>query len=121
MNNSISDKKTIGLTPEGEKIMKEIMSLDIFKDMIDSAKFAMSLAINAGIELSHTEKANTIWNVGSFDSDNQLRQMIPILYPNCNTPYRAVESLIDGGLLIIKSKISGGSLDVALLIQQEEN
>ena len=96
------------------------MSLEIFKDMIDSAKFAMSLAINAGAELTHTEKANTIWNVGSFDSDNQLRQIIPILYPNCETPYRAIESLIDNGLRIIKSKISAGNLDIGLLIRQAD-
>lgn len=117
MNSLINDKKTIGLTPDGERIMHEIMKLGSFKDMIDSAKFAMSLAINENAELSHTEKVSTIWNVGSFDPDNQIRQIIPILYPNCEAPYRAVESLIDRGLHIIETKFSNGLLDISAIIK----
>lgn len=118
MNNSITDKKTIGLTPKGEAVMQEIMSLNYFKDMIDAAKFAMSLAINLKSQPRQLERASTIWNVGSFDPEGELRQLIPIFYSGCTTPYRAVEYLIDVGLKKMHEKIESGILDIAELAEQ---
>lgn len=112
----MDDKKTIGLTPEGDSIMQVIMDTNYFKDKIDAAKLAMSLAINAGFQPSQVERASTIWNVGSFDSDGQLKHLISILYADCQTPYRYIENLIDAGLKIAKSKLDSGNFDVAALM-----
>ena len=117
MSNQAADKKTIGLTPEGEKVIQKLMDLNYFKDMMDAAKFAMSFAINDGVQPSHTERAGTIWNVGSFDSDGQLRQLIPILFPNCETPYRAIEHLIDTGLRKIQERFDRGQFDLSELVK----
>jgi hypothetical protein len=113
MNSAMTDKKTIGLTTSGESIMQEIMSLNYFKDMIDAAKFAMSLAINQNPEINPVEGASTIWNVGSFDPDGELRQLIPTFFPNCKTPYRAVEFLIDLGLKQMYEQVKSGTFDIA--------
>ena len=115
------DKNTIGLTPDGKLIMATIMGLELFKEQLDVAKFAISIAINSGVQPSQTERAETVWNVGSFDADNQLRQLIPILFPSCETPYRAVEHLIDLGLKHLKVEIDKGNFDIVALITAQES
>jgi hypothetical protein len=117
MNSQIMDKKTIGLTREGELVMQKLMDLNYFNEMIDAAKFAMSFAINADVQPSQAEGAATIWNVGSFDSDGQLRQLISILFPTCETPYRAIEYLVDAGLRQINEKMNAGVLDISELVK----
>ena len=112
----MTDKKTIGLTPAGEKIMQQLMELGCFKDMMDAAKFAMSVAIRAGASPSGIEGASTIWNVGSFDSDGQIRQVIPVLIPGCDSPYRAAESLIDQGLQSLQADIQAGRFDPLTMV-----
>lgn len=111
------DKKTIGLTSAGEKAMEKLMAHGCFKDMIDAAKFAMSVSIRDGNNPKSVEGANTIWNVGSFDSDGQIRQLIPVLYPTCDAPYRAVESLIDQGLVKLSTLVDSGSFDPVSILQ----
>jgi hypothetical protein len=88
--------------------MQQLMELGCFKDMMDAAKFAMSVAIRAGASPSSIEGASTIWNVGSFDSDGQIRQVIPVLIPGCDSPYRAAESLIDQGLQSLFADLQAG-------------
>lgn len=118
MSNSVTDKKTIGLTSRGEEVMQEIMSLNYFKDMIDAAKFAMSLAINLNSQPRQLEGASTIWNIGSFDPEGELRQLIPVFYPDCTNPYRAVEYLINVGLTNIHEKIESSTLNIAEIAEQ---
>jgi hypothetical protein len=113
----MTDKRTIGLTPAGEKIMQQLMELGYFKDMMDAAKFAMSVAIRAGASPTSIEGASTIWNVGSFDSDGQIRQVIPVLIPGCDSPYRASESLIDQGLRSLLSDIQAGPFNPLTVIE----
>lgn len=95
------DKKTIGLTSGNREVMSQIMQKNLFKDQIDAAKFAMSLAINSDVRNGYAEGADTIWNVGSFDSNGELRTLMPLLFPNIENPYRLVEYLINAGLEII--------------------
>ena len=120
MFNIVNDKTTLGLTPEGKIIIALVMDTGLFKDQIDAAKFAMTLAITSGFQPSQVERAETVWNVGSFDSDNHLRNLIPIIYPTCEAPYRAVEHLIDAGLKQIKSMIDTGNFDILTIIEQQE-
>lgn len=113
----MSDKKTIGLAPAGEKAMQTVMEQGCFKDMMDAAKFAMSLAIQMNRQPGSIEGANTIWNVGSFDSDGQIRLLIPVLYPDCEAPYRAAESLVDQGLALLLSRINDNTFDPVYILQ----
>ena len=112
----MSDKKTIGLTPAGERAMEQLMAQGCFKDMMDAAKFAMSIAIREGDAPSAVEGANTIWNVGSFDSDGQIRQILPVLFAGCDTPYRAAESLINHGLVRVRQIVEAGQFDAVALL-----
>jgi hypothetical protein len=116
----IADKKTIGLTPENESIMDHLMTLGLFNDKIEAAKFALALAINRGIKPGALERAETVWNVGSFDSDGHLRNLIPALFPGTELPYRAVESLLNAGIEIIGQDMAAGrEIDVIALMTTE--
>jgi hypothetical protein len=96
-----SDKNTIGLTADGRRVLDELLATERFNNGIDVAKFAMAVAVAAGASPSSVEGAGTVWNVGSFDEDGELRDLIQALYPDTQTPYRAVESLVETGLAII--------------------
>ncbi|TWW08874.1 hypothetical protein E3A20_19950 [Planctomyces bekefii] len=112
----MNDKKTIGLTPAGETAMEQLMAQGCFKDMIDAAKFAMAIAIREGDAPLPVEGANTIWNVGSFDSDGQIKQILPVLFAGCDSSYRAAESLIDQGLFRIGQIIAIGPFEPVRLL-----
>lgn len=103
-----TDKKTIGLTSENRSVMNRIFKTDLFTDHLDIAKLAIAVAIRSGIAPSNTDKAETIWNVGSFDPDGMLRKIISFLYPQQTAPYRAAESLINAGLRIIGNNMTDG-------------
>jgi hypothetical protein len=115
-NDMTTDKKTIGLTPDNKKRMDTMMDTGLFKEQIHVAKLAVSIAINADIVPSSADKAETVWNVGSFDSDGKLRDMMRILFSDIETPYRAIEHLLNEGLVILaKSVEDNGDLDLSLI------
>ena len=111
-----TDKKTIGLAPDNRRRMETIMETGLFKEQMDAAKLAVSVAINAGITPSSVDKAETVWNVGSFDADGKLREMMGILFSDIETPFRAIEYLLNEGLVILaKSVEDNGDLDLKSL------
>lgn len=105
----ISDKKTIGLTTENQQVMQQLIEKKLFKEGIAAAKFAMALAINSGVEPKNAEGVGTTWNVGSFDAENELKNLIPILFPGTETPYRLVENLINTGFEIIGKQLASNA------------
>ncbi len=116
-----SDKNTIGVTIRAQQVLDLIGERGLFLDQMDVAKFAMALAIRRGVTPSDTPGADTKWNVGSFDKDGRLRDLVPILFPDVEAPYRAVESLVNAGLEIM-GKESPGTFDLlaALTSSYEE-
>jgi hypothetical protein len=114
------DKRTIGLTEANERIVEQLVDTGFFRHQMDAAKLALSVAINSGVKPGAVEGATTIWNVGSFDDDGQLRNLIPLLFPGIDTPYRAVEHLINDGLRIIGQKLaSRPDLDLIELMDMD--
>lgn len=115
----INDKKTIGLTAENIAIADRIMEKEHFKDRMDVAKFAMSYAINRGVSKGNSEGTETIWNVGSFDADGEIKLIIETIYPDVDMPYRLVEYLCNEGLRLIGEKLTNSSdIDVISLLTE---
>ena len=96
---SENNRTTIGLTPENKGTIEQIMSN--FDEKADAAKFAMSLAIENGIKPGKTTNTGTVWNVGSFDPDGEIRDLVVAMYPSVNSPYVAVEHFINQGLQLL--------------------
>jgi hypothetical protein len=65
----------------------------------------MAVAINSGAEPRSAEGAGTIWNVGSFDTESELKNLITILFPDTTTPYRLVEDLINSGFKMLGDEL----------------
>lgn len=92
-------KRTIGITPGNRAIMEEVKGY--FDEQMDAAKFAMSLAIQTGEEPGSVENAETVWNVGSFDPNGEIRDLIQALFPENDAPYKDAEYFINFGLQLI--------------------
>ena len=97
------DKKTIGLTPDNKEVVETLSNN--FDEQLDAARFAMSLAIKSGDEPSSIENAETVWNVGSFDPDGEIRDLIHALFPENESPYRAAEYIIYSGLTQVEAHL----------------
>jgi hypothetical protein len=116
-----TDKNTIGVTSKSQKVLDQMTEAGVFAEEQDAAKFAMAIAVRHGMQPGEVSGASTKWNVGSFDTDGQLRNMLPIIFPALKTPYRALESLIDSGLGIIAEEyLKGGGIDLAAIIKNVE-
>ena len=100
------EKKTIGLTDLNKAIMDQVVEKLGFKRDMDAAKFAFALAVNRGSEPAAIEGAGTIWNVGSFDEGGDLKGLVQNLFPNADTPYRALESLINIGFGLLATEMN---------------
>ena len=96
-----ADKNTIGMTPENRSVMDKIIRRNLFDEQMQAAKFAMSLAINADIEPGQAVGTDTSWNVGSFDREGEIKNLLSALYPDNDTPYRLAEHLINSGLELV--------------------
>ena len=114
------DKKTIGLTDANKTIMEKVVEKGGFKRDMDAAKFAFALAVNRGCEPEPVEGAGTIWNVGSFDEGGDIKALVKNLFPNTDTPYRALESLMNTGfgLLATEMKVKP-SMHIEDLLRKE--
>jgi Arc/MetJ-type ribon-helix-helix transcriptional regulator len=108
-----ADKKTIGLTSSNKEIVELLLNQGLFKEQIDVARFAMALAINDETEAEEMEGAETVWNVGSFDPDGELRNLIPILYPNTKNPYKLIEFLVNIGVKKIGQKVKDPTFEIS--------
>jgi len=95
-----SDKDTLGMTEDGRRLLERLKEDGIFKELVDGYRFAVALAIKRELEPALGEiSTTTTWNVGSFDGDQVLKDLISVLRPaSGNTPYRYIERLADAGL-----------------------
>lgn len=105
----MADKITIGLTSENKVTIQQIIDKGYFRDQMDAAKFAMSLAILHGQDVNYTGTYDTTWNIGSFDSDSKLRTLMSILEPNNDEPYRRIEMLVNTGVHMIAEHIENNN------------
>lgn len=111
------DKKTIGLTAEGREALQHLMGLQWFRNELDAAMLAMAIEAHSGTVPEPTEGTDTKWNVGSLDPD--ARGVMLSLYPDHPHPYRAVESLMNMGLIRLSRsvRVDGGEA-LELLLQR---
>jgi hypothetical protein len=99
-----SDKKTIGLTPGNRKIVEIIAAQNWFNERLDMARFALSIAIDCDILPNKIENAETVWNVGSFDPDMEIKSVLLALFPDY-PPYRLAEYYLNKGIEIIGKRM----------------
>ena len=116
----LEDKKTLGLTEKNKATMEQVVESVGFGHDMDAAKFAFALAISRGEEPTQIEGIGTIWNVGSFDEDGDLKALIENLYPNAKTPYRTLETLMNIGFRLLAEELQADrTIRIEELLQKE--
>lgn len=113
----MADKNTIGPTDENRQIIESLLQTNLFTDMMDIAKFAIAYAIKSGTKPMESPSGSTMWNVGSFDRDGQLKLTMQALFET-DTPYRAAESLMNSGLKAIGQLSRKEDADILALFEQ---
>ena len=114
------DKKTIGLTEANKAIMDQLVEKAGFKRDMDAGKFAFAYAVSRGCEPGQVEGAGTIWAAGNFDEGGDLKAIIENLFPRVDTPYRALESLMNIGFgLLATEMVANPSLRIEDLLKKE--
>jgi hypothetical protein len=99
------DRESIGLTLESQKILSEIEEKGWFLEGQDIARFCMAYAIRAKVQEGTTVNTETRWASGNFDKTGEIRALLAALYPNCQTPVRLMEHLVNEGLRMVAPRI----------------
>jgi hypothetical protein len=115
----MADKNTIGPTEENRQVIESLLQTNLFTDMMDIAKFAIAYAIRSGAQPVESPSGSTMWNVGSFDRDGQLKLTMQALF-NTETPYRAAESLMNTGLAKISKLPRREDVDIIGLMNEAQ-
>lgn len=102
------DLKNIRLSIHASDIAEIIQETGAFEDRISVAKFALGYALKYfadELTQENIEKLDEIYdasgsnyNIGSIDEDNFLSNLMSVLYPDSNTPYRYVRVIMCFGL-----------------------
>lgn len=104
------DRKSIGLTPEAQSILTDLEELAWFSEGQDIARFCMSYAIRAGVRDGATSATQTRWAAGNFDETGEIRSLLAALYPECETPVRLMEHLVNEGLRLVGERARQGAI-----------
>lgn len=112
----MEDKVDIGLTPESQRLLQEIEERGWFAEAQDVARFCFSYSVRAGVPEGITTGAETRWSSGNFDKTGEIRAVVSALYPECDTPVRLIEHLINEGLRLVHRQVMEEGNDVRHLI-----
>lgn len=122
---SRKEPTTLGLSRSAHNKLKWLHEEKYFRELLDGYRFAIALALAQGVDPPEIEeKRTTIFNVGTADSDQSLKQSIQIVMGDRiqGTPvYKMAERLAEWGINELKSQARSGGIDfVALLDQANE-
>ena len=111
------DRKSIGLTPQTQKILADIEGQGWFRDAQDIARFALAYAVKTNVPEGTTENTETRWAVGNFDDTGEIKTLLGAIYPGCETPVKLMEHLVNEGLKLLARKLESGTTNPADLMR----
>jgi hypothetical protein len=112
------DRETIGLTPETQAILSTIEGRGWFLEGQDIARFCLAYAIRAKVPEGTTADTETRWAAGNFDKTGEIRALLAALYPECKTPVRLMEHLVNEGLRLVGIRVMSSAIGLAELMDQ---
>ena len=110
------DRDSIGLTPESQRILSDLEHRGWFLEGQDVARFALSYGIRHGVQEGTAKGTETRWAAGNFDKTGEIRAALAALYPDCRTPVRLMEHLVNEGLRLIAERLRSDEIGPAELI-----
>lgn len=110
------DRESIGLTAETQTVLADLESRGWFLEGQDVARFCMAYAIRARVPEGSTSGTETRWAAGNFDKTGEIRALLGALYPECKTPVRLMEHLVNEGLRLVATRVRTESIGPADLM-----
>jgi hypothetical protein len=110
------DRETIGLTPQTQALLASIEQRGWFLEGQDIARFCLAYAIRAKVGDGVTSETETRWAAGNFDKTGEIRALIAALYPECKTPVRLMEHLVNEGLRLVANRLESSAIGPAELL-----
>lgn len=110
------DRDSVGLTAQSQADLATLAELGWWPELQDIAKFAMAYAIHVGIPAGETAGTDTRWAAGNFDKSGEIRVLLAAVYPDCTTPVRLMEHLVNEGLRLISHRVRTGKLSPSDLL-----
>lgn len=110
------DRESIGLDPETQAILADLETRGWFLDGQDIARFCMAYAIRAKTTEGTTPGTETRWAAGNFDKSGEIRSVLGALYPDCQTPVRLMEHLVNEGLRMVAARLRSDAVGPADLM-----
>jgi hypothetical protein len=113
------DRQTIGVSESSGRTLESLVEAGVFSQQVDAAKLALSVALAYGDKPSESTDRTTKWNVGTFDQNGDVRELVLSFMPQCDTPYREAESLVESGLKRLAEHLEAhGQLDLEVLLSE---
>src|SRR5690349_13150219 len=106
---STEDQNTIGLSPAAAANLESLMESSWFDSELDACRVAMAIALsrNEFAPKSELVSLKTKYNIGTYDRDNQVRQLLSMSgVPQGLGVYEYAERLIHSGLRILAEELS---------------
>src|SRR4051812_5324264 len=102
------DQNTVGLTVAGSEDLKRLMETKWFNSELDACRVAMVVAIRRGLSSREEDlvKVTTKYNMGTFDREGQVRQLLSLAGLTTGGTYEAVEGLMHAGLRALADELS---------------
>ncbi len=104
------DRDTIGLTARAQEILADIERRGWFLEGQDIARFCMAYALRSKVPDGMTSGTETRWAAGNFDKTGEIRALLSALYPNCQTPVRLMEHLVNEGLNLVATRVASEAI-----------
>lgn len=100
------DKDVIGLSAESQRYLKELEERGWFNEGQELARFALAYAVRANTPAGNASQVETRWASGNFDKTGEIRAVLGALYPDCRTPVRLMEHLVNVGLGLLHGGVT---------------
>ncbi|WP_436528653.1 hypothetical protein [Actinoplanes sp. HUAS TT8] len=98
------DRESIGLTSQSQVYLTEIEDRGWFLEGQDIARFSLAYAVRSKVSEGSTSGTETRWAAGNFDKTGEIRALLSALYPDCQTPVRLMEHLVNEGLRMVAAR-----------------
>ncbi len=109
---------TVGLTVEAHEKLKYLKEVELFAEMVDAYRFAITFAISR--RLPNTDLASsrqTIFNTATLDPAGEIKFAIETLFPDKKEPtYKIAERLAELGVNELERLAKAGHLTIESLL-----
>lgn len=116
-----SEPTTIGLSKKGHTRLRRLKEEGHFAEMADAYRFAIALALAHGTVAPKISGRQTIFNVGTLDSDQIIYAAISALREYDDEPvYSTAERLAEWGVNELSLRADKGEIQFGELLEEVE-